>query len=269
MFKRIMSKFSKPPATSTLPQPIGSSDSVLTSGPDEIWDEAYADRSAECRQRFWSDLGNVDPDVIAYVINPSFMGEAQWPGLTQRYRVIRRANSVIITSDGLSDPFSGAQGAGNGFENEFFIETSDIPEAFLGRHGNVADLGNSWAFPILASVCRTVAGVGGIADRLKSLGVLSMEIPGAENESRIYDQLPKHFIAEGNRLGVLIGAPKPDFDCTMIGMPLTEVVAVPIVLLTAAELVEAEQGGAEARRAVASRLEISGVGHRSQFKRPL
>ena len=57
------------------------------------------------RDAFYASLGAMDADVLAPLVNPAFMGGPRWPSLRQAWRVIRRADSIIIASDGLSDPF--------------------------------------------------------------------------------------------------------------------------------------------------------------------
>ncbi|MEG1052532.1 MAG: hypothetical protein RSF79_10870, partial [Janthinobacterium sp.] len=64
-------------------------------------------RAAACaaRDAFYGTLGTVDADVLAPLVNPAFMGGPRWPSLRQAWRVIRRPDSIVIASDGLSDPF--------------------------------------------------------------------------------------------------------------------------------------------------------------------
>ena len=57
------------------------------------------------RDAFYATLGTVDADVLAPLLNPALMGGPRWPSLRQAWRVIRRADSILIASDGLSDPF--------------------------------------------------------------------------------------------------------------------------------------------------------------------
>jgi hypothetical protein len=57
------------------------------------------------RDAFYATLGTADADVLAPLVNPAFMGGPRWPSLRQAWRVIRRADTILIASDGLSDPF--------------------------------------------------------------------------------------------------------------------------------------------------------------------
>ena len=81
------------------------------------------------RDRFWSAVGQVEADVLGSLISPSFASGPHWPTLRQAYRIVRRGDAVLLATDGLSDPFDGVEGMGNGFEIELFIETADIDPA--------------------------------------------------------------------------------------------------------------------------------------------
>jgi hypothetical protein len=219
------------------------------------------------RDQFWATIGTVEPDVIAFLINPQFRGEPAWPGTRQAYRVIRRPRSIIIASDGLSDPFDDVAGMGNGFEMELFIETPDIPKEMAGLDGNVAALGGSWAFVILKHVCAQIAEAGGIRQKLEKLDVLSMELPGVSGEPALLKQLPKEFISADDCIGILIGGPKPDFLALISDMPLSPVLMVPVVLLTAAELDVVRCDGAAGPKTVVANLSTAGIGHVSRLGR--
>jgi hypothetical protein len=65
----------------------------------------------------------------------------------------------------------------------------------------------------------------------------------------------------------MIGGPEPDFDTRIEDMPLSPVRAVPVVLLTAAELGEIRAGDSDTRDAVIARLKDTGVGHCSDLQR--
>lgn len=224
--------------------------------------ETYAKRDA-----YWATVGAVEPYVIAFLINPQFMGEPAWPGIRQAYRVIRKPRSIILASDGLSDPFDDADGMGNGFEMELFIETPDIPAEFTGAEGNVAAFGGSWAFVILKHVCAQIADAGGIRQTLDKLLVLSMEFPGVRSESALVAQLPPQFISDDDCIGILIGAPVPGFPALIADMPLSPVAMVPIVLITATELDEIRRDGAAGRAAVVARRIEAGTGHVTHLRR--
>ncbi|WP_308721347.1 hypothetical protein [Komagataeibacter xylinus] len=74
-------------------------------------------------QAYWKTIGAVDDDVISYMINPMFSGAPAWPNTRQAYRVIRTAGSLIVASDGLSDPFVGTDMTDtSGFGLEVYLE---------------------------------------------------------------------------------------------------------------------------------------------------
>lgn len=217
---------------------------------------------------WWATIGRTGPDLLAAFISPVFGGGPWWPGLRRAFRVVRRDEAVILASDGLSDPFFGEPPEVNGLGLELFIETTDIPRGCLGTDDDVAPLAKSWAFAILAQVSDQIAGEGeGFAGTLDRYGVISIEIPGAGEEPAL-QQLPAGFVTGDGSIGVLIGAPAPDFPPVIQDMPLSAVRIVPVVLLRADELEAIREGGGEARRAIAGRLGDAPSRHRSSLSRP-
>lgn len=71
--------------------------------------EDLCSASAAARNACWSTVGQVDSDVLGHIINPAFMGGPRWPALRQAFAVVRRpeTQTVILASDGLSDPWDG------------------------------------------------------------------------------------------------------------------------------------------------------------------
>ncbi|HWQ87062.1 hypothetical protein [Brevundimonas sp.] len=217
---------------------------------------------------WWATIGRVGPDLLAAFVNPAFGGGPMWPGWRRAFRVVRRGDATILATDGLSDPFLGEPPEVNGLGLELFVETSDIPPSCLGTEEDVAPLARSWAFALLAHVGDLVAGEGeGFAETLDRYGVISIEIPGADEQPAL-QQLPPGFIIGDGAIGVLIGAPAPDFRALIDDMPLTAVRIVPVVLLRADELEAIRDGGGEARRAIAERLGAAPSRHRSSLSRP-
>lgn len=223
--------------------------------------------SAECLDRHWQSVGSVEKDVLAYLISPSFSGGPYWPSTRQAYRVVRREGSIVLATDGLSDPFDDAEGLGNGFEMELFLETADIPEHARGTLGDVDPLRRSWAFELIEHVAKTVANAGGITQQLEQHGVLSLELPGFSLSHVMSDQLPSLFVTEDDAAGVLLGGPAPDFPTRLDDMPLSPVQLVPVVLITASELEYVRAGGRAAREDLVARLQAAGVGHTSSLYR--
>lgn len=217
--------------------------------------------TAECLDRHWQSVGTVEKDVLAYLISPSLTGGPYWPSTRQAYRVVRRGNNIVLATDGLSDPFDDAEGLGNGFEMELFLETADIPDKARGTLGDVDPLRHSWAFELLEHVAKTVANAGGITHPLENHGVLSLELPGFSQSHLMSDQLPDLFVTAADAAGVLLGGPAPDFPTRLDDMPLSPVQLVPVVLITAAELEYVRTGGRAAREDLVARLQAAGFGH--------
>jgi hypothetical protein len=272
LFKKLLDSLKRPFNQDTLasPQALHLQELVIAGNLNEAEAANMAARTAgaACLDRYWGSIGTVERDVLAYMISPSFSGGPYWPSTRQAYRVIRRGDNIIIATEGLSDPFDDdAEGTGNGFEMELFLETADIPEHARGPLGDVAPFQRSWAFELVEHIAKTVADAGGITHRLDQYGALSIEIPGFSLSSHMSDQLPAHFVTEDDSTGVLLGAPEPDFPTRLDDMPLSPVRMVSVVLITASELEYIRSGGRAARDDLVNRLKAAGIGHMSSLQR--
>lgn len=240
-----------------------------SAGRDEAEAQRAFEASVRARDRYWGAIGEVDPDVIAHIVSPSLTGDGpDWPTTRQAYQIIRRDGSVILATDGMSDPFEILEGEGNGFGMELFLETSDIPAEMAGKSEDPGPIMESWAFVLLKQTAITVADSGGCVPALEKFGVLSLEFPGIRSSWPVSEQLPDRFITDDDCIGALIGAPDPDFPARIDDMPLSPVRIVPVVAITAAELEYVRQGGGPARRELAARLAASPSGHRADLNRP-
>lgn len=267
-FKKLLGSL-KGPATRDAQPPHAFSEPVAADNPTafEVANEAARQASEACLDRHWRAVGTVEQDVLAYFISPSLSGGPYWPSTRQAYRVVRRGDSIILATEGLSDPFDDAEGMGNGFEMELFIETADIPVHARGPVGEVNPFQRSWAFELLEHVAKTVADAGGITHQLEQYGALSLECPGVSQSHHMKDQLPQHFITADDSTGVLLGAPEADFPTRLDDMPLSPVSLVPVVLITASELEYVRAGGRAAREDLVIRLKAAGVRHMSSLQR--
>lgn len=148
----------------------------------------------------WRKFGALDDDVISYIVNPSFMGAPPWPNQRQAYRVLRRGESVILASDGLSDPFVGTgRNDTSGYGLELWIEAPGLQDA------DFDSLKADPAFRLLEIAAQNVAGHGGVAALLDKLGGLSMAIPmGAE--------APEGWADADGQVGLLIGLQVPEIS---------------------------------------------------------
>lgn len=139
------------------------------------------------RDAFYSTLGTLDADVLAPLVNPSFMGGPRWPSLRQAWRVIRRADSIMIASDGLSDPFEDDDDI---FEPRgHLLEVCVVfpPAALDGQ-----DISASWLFDLVYQVSQNVADHGSIDLLVERHGSVSLALdlqqPPAGLENR-YEQV--------------------------------------------------------------------------------
>lgn len=228
-------------------------------------DEEALRQSGARRDAYWAAIGMVETDVLTHLVSPSFTGGPAWPTTRQAYRVIRRPNTVLIATDGMSDPFVPPVAEGNGFGVELFVETADIAPEHAGKTGEISLLSRSWAFELVSHVAGSVAEAGGILGQLERHGVLSMELPGVSKSHAIGAQLPARFATADDCLGILLGVPVTGFPTRIEGMPLSPVTTVPITLITAEELETLRRGGAAERKALVETLARTGRHHLSSL----
>lgn len=208
------------------------------------------------RDAFYATLGTVDADVLAPLVNPAFMGGPRWPSLRQAWRVIRRADSIIIASDGLSDPFED--------DDDVFVPRGHLLEvcieaplsAFDGK-----DVAHSWLFDLIYQVSQNVADHGSIDLLVQRHGSVSMVLDVRDAPAGLED--------EDEQVGVLLaqGASciAPSFDT-----PYGEVLLLTVTALQPAELAFISEAAdkAQSRRDLAAALAASPTGHLSVAQRP-
>jgi hypothetical protein len=212
-------------------------------------DEALLQATYQARDKFVSGLGVVNPDVLAPLINPTFMGGPTWPDLRQAWRVVRRGANTIVISDGLSDPFSDEPEPSAGFGLEVLAETADpMPE----------QLQASWLFDLVYQVSQQCAGHGGVRELIDKLGLLSLELPMSE--------VLEPVATSNNRAGVLLGLAPPDTD-TEFDLPGGSVRVVTAKLLWPSELDYAAANGKAGREELAKRFAADRTYHRSSMSR--
>jgi len=201
------------------------------------------------RDGYARSLGDMSPDVLAPLVNPSFMGGPEWPDLRQAWRVIRNGNRTIVMSDGLADPFSDEPEPNAGFELEVLAETEDpMPEAVQ----------STWLFNLVYQISQQCADHGGIREIIDRLGVVSMELPEAGS-------LQPAANADG-AVGVLLGLPSPDFP-TEFAVPVGTVRIVTAKVLWPSELDYVVAEGKAGREELARRFAADGSRHRSSLLR--
>lgn len=206
-------------------------------------------------QAYWEKIGTVDPDVITYIINPMFMGSPSWPSGRQAFKIIRTAESLIIASDGLSDPFEEDKNEQrNGFEMEVFIEVNGQQDMAFD------DIKSSAAFALIEQTARQVADWGGITKLLDQINVASSEIPVSS------DAIPAEFLTPDGNVGVLFGMVARGRPKIVADTPLSPVQMVPVTVLLPSEVQEVAQSKA-ARDRIAKKLRDAGYRHVSDFAR--
>jgi hypothetical protein len=203
---------------------------------------------------FWDAIGPSDTDFVSYIINPQFLGNPAWPNTRQAYRVVRPAGTLIIASDGLSDPFVGTDmDTESGFGMEVFIETPDLAGAAF------EEISPSWAFRVIENFAMNVADWGGITRQLRGQGVMSVEFPSE-------DILPPDWLTAQGNAGFLINMPAGK-RATSATLPFGEVMIVPLTLIRPNELAYIVEHGGNGRRLLAEKLTEAGHGCTSSLKR--
>lgn len=201
------------------------------------------------RFRHWQRLGLPEADPIAYLTDPTLHGIPAWPSGRQSYHVVRRSASLVLATDGLSDPFVATRATGDsGYGVEVFIE---IPGA---EAIDTPELRDSWAFGLIEIVAQNIAGFGGIVNRLDREGIVAMAVP------LILPPGPGWVDATGFT-GVLIGLPARRV-ATRLDLPFGPVRVLAVTLLRPDEALYAARS-AENRADLAARLRHSGQEHLS------
>lgn len=220
-------------------------------GPD---DPAYK-KTYDALQAYWEKVGTVEPDVISYIVNPMFLGSPPWPGGRQAFKVIRTTESLIIASDGLSDPFEEDKSEQrNGFEMEVFIEVKGQQNMAFN------DIQSSAAFALIEQTARQVADWGGITRLLEQINVASSEIPVSS------EAIPNNFLTSDGSVGVLFGMAAKGRPKLVPDTPLSPVRMVPVTAVLPSEVQEIAQSKA-GRDRVAKKLRDAGYRHFSDFER--
>lgn len=202
--------------------------------------EEHFKQSCELRDNYWKSVGEVDPDVIAHLINPAFMGGPKWPSLRQAFKTIRSSETVIIASDGLSDPYDDYDTnkdnqAYNGLGFEFYVETSD----------KIDVIQNSWQFDIVYQMSQFAAANPNILNLLNQYTFLTTELYNVK--------APVEYINESERVGVIVGLPSETIP-ESVKLSIEEVRIVNIRLLTLDELNYVVANGVTAREELAQEM---------------
>lgn len=211
------------------------------------------DQTINARNQFWNQIGTVDPYVLTHLINPAFMGGPVWPALRQAFVKVETPNSVILASDGLSDPFDNMKEANQGFSLECYIE-SDDPQL----RKDISELKHTWQFQLVYQIAQNFAHHGGIKELMQRYEVLSMELSSIS--------VPEPFVTRDGRCGVLLGLESNQTPNVIAG-PVSDILLVSIKILTPKELDYITQHGAAGRKKLAQLFREQGTYHLSTLNR--
>jgi len=221
-----------------------------------VEDPLYAS-TFDARDTYWKNIGAIDEDVIAHMVSPEFMGAPAWPTTRQAYKIIRTDTTLIITSDGLSDPFTDCaehEIKMNGFGGEVFIETADLVDASFD------EITKSWYYEAIEMWARNVAHYGGINMRLEKYGVMSMELP--------IQSAPDDWKTETGNVGFLVNCKMKQREYEITEAPLSTIKVISLMAIRPDELNFVIEGGQDGRDSLVSSLEKNGFIHLSGFERP-
>lgn len=208
------------------------------------------------RDAFYASLGTPDADVLAPLLNPSFMGGPRWPSLRQAWRVIRRPDSIIIASDGLSDPFED--------DDDIFEPLGHLLEVCVEAPLDSIDgdnLAQSWLFDLIYQLSQNVVHHGSIDLLVQRHGSVSMALDLQSPPAGLED--------ENEQVGVLLDATAPGIPASF-ATPYGEVMMLTATVLQPAELgfIGEAEDRAAARAALARALAASPTRRMSVAKRP-
>jgi hypothetical protein len=211
--------------------------------------QAVLEETALARDRFYASLGAVDADVLASLINPAFRGGPRWPALRQAWSTIRRPDSTLVASNGLSDPFEedGQPPVPLGHRIEVYAEAA----------GRIKEVGGSWLFDLVFQVSQNVAAHGQFVQSLERYGVLTMLLQ--------VEGVPSDWVSGENGVAVLIGQAQPESFPT----PYGDVRMVALTLLRPEELAFIEKDGDISGNRVKLAALFAGIpdGHVNDFDR--
>ncbi|MED5595355.1 hypothetical protein [Janthinobacterium sp. P210006] len=208
------------------------------------------------RDAFYATLGDVDADVLAPLVNPAFMGGPRWPSLRQAWRVIRRADTVILASDGLSDPFED--------DDDVFVPRGHLLEVCIEAPLSAFDgqaVAQSWLFDAIYQISQNVADHGSIDLLVQRHGSVSMVLDVQEAPTGLED--------EHGQMGVLLAQGTATIPPSF-GTPYGEVMLLTAAVLQPAEMAHIGNAAdkAQSRRDLAAALAASPTGHLSVAQRP-
>ncbi|WP_029137114.1 hypothetical protein [Nakamurella lactea] len=211
--------------------------------------------AAAARRAFWRHFGLIDDDA-ATEVGPAFAGGPRWPSIRHGWVIIRRPGSVIVASDGLSDPDAERPEYRTGHDGELFVEIADRNSIDLPA----AVLAATPAVQALRQVADAMVEQDrSIADRHRRWGLHTMSVT--------VSALPQRWQGPDGTLGVLIGKRSPELPIEL-ELPAGTVRIAALTPMTPAEtaavLLDWE---GRARGAAAAAMDRSGSGHLFDLER--
>jgi hypothetical protein len=224
-------------------------------GPPPISDEerAYKRKCRElldpppaARRAVWKSLGTLDELAVA-----PRGGSNELPAYRLRWRIIHRdAGSLLLVSDGLSDPFIARMEPSVGFGLELALETepAELPLDAIGR---------SWPYLLLKRVSKEVVAHEHVREGSKA-GLLALEVGGKG--------MPASLVTREGRVGVLLGQESRTLP-RQFPTPFGDVRLVTAKALLPAELEYVLKRGADGAAELARRFSENGEEHVSRANR--
>jgi hypothetical protein len=209
------------------------------------------DATCDARDELYASIGEVDPDVIAHLVNPAFMGGPAWPALRQAFSIIHRDGNTMVISNGLADPFDDKKEKNSGFNIEIYAETNEEIE------GNIAE---SSVFKLVYATAQQAAHSGQVASFVEQYGVITMEL--------FADDCGLHqFQNENGMVGIMIGVEHPETP-KKVEFPGGEVILASVQILTPCELEYVAEARAAGRNSLHEKFRTSGQYHFLSSNRP-
>lgn len=209
---------------------------------------------AEDRAAAWRTVGRLDRTVVATLRDPGDTGAPRWPSSHQFFLRIARGGSVVVASDGLSDPFDDRDRPGPGWGCELCLESTALARVPAG------ELWNHWQFQLLYQAAQNVAHFAiDVPQRLRAQGLLPMEVFGLA--------APAAWIGERGGVGVVLGLPRPELPAE-ITIATGTVRLVTVTPLWPNEYALLRDGGSDGAAELVRRLSALGPGELTHPARP-
>ena len=206
--------------------------------------EKLFEATCDTRDKLYASLGEVEPDVIAHIINPAFMGGPAWPALRQAFSIIHRGNSTMVISNGLADPFDDEEAVNSGFNIEIYAETKQQIEK---------EVQESDVFKLVYATAQQAAHSGQMAQFVEQYDVITMELYADDCGLHEYQN-------ENGMVGIMIGIEHPDVEKS-VEFPGGNVILASVQILSPAELEYVVEHRAEGRNQLHEKFKEAGVFH--------